>query len=70
MQGQCSHLAQAKKCHKMWEADLDTMHASLPQNFDSCGEDNNQSTEIGKQSPVTDRLKKYKLTINPPRYTG
>ena len=28
MQGQHSHLSQAKKCHKMWEADLDTMHAS------------------------------------------
>ena len=54
----------------MWEADLDTMHASLPQNIDGCGEDNNQSAEIGKQSPVTDRLKKYELTINPPRYTG
>ena len=70
MQGQHSHLAQAKKCHKMWEADLDTIHTSLPQNFNGCGEDNNQSTEIGKQSPVTDRLKKYKLTINPLRYTS
>ena len=70
MQGQCLHLSQAKKCHKMWEADLDTMHISLPQNIDGCGEDNNQSTEIGKQSPVTDRLKKYELTINPPRYTS
>jgi hypothetical protein len=26
MQGQRSHLAQAKKCHEKWQADLDTLH--------------------------------------------
>jgi hypothetical protein len=54
MQGQRSHLAQAKKCHKRWQADLNTTHI-LPQNLsEGHSKDNDQTAGIGER-PATDR---------------
>jgi hypothetical protein len=51
MQGHRSHLAQAKKCHKRWQADLNTMCIPIPpQNLlDSHSEDDNETAETGER---------------------
>jgi hypothetical protein len=41
IQGQRSHLAQAKRCHEKWRADLDTLH--IPSH-----DDNDQTAGIGE----------------------
>jgi hypothetical protein len=51
-QGHRSHLAQARKCHVRWQADLDTMRI-LPKNmFETCN-DYIQTAEI-RECPSTD----------------
>lgn len=54
MQGQRSHLAQARKCHAKWQADLETS-IRRPQNlFEGYSNDDNLTAEIGKY-PAIDR---------------
>jgi hypothetical protein len=52
MQGQRSHLAQAKKCHERWRADLDNMRI-IPNLFEGSDQDDNQTAGIGG-CPATD----------------
>jgi hypothetical protein len=53
LQGQRSHLAQAKKCHERWQGDLDTGHI-LPQGlFEGRSNDNNQIAGILGEHPAT-----------------
>src|SRR6267154_4630881 len=40
MQGQRSHVAQARKCHERWQADLDTMLILPPNLFEGRSGDN------------------------------
>jgi hypothetical protein len=53
MQGHRSHLAQAKKCHKMWQEDLDAMQSRSRDLPESHGDDNNQTVGVG-ECPATD----------------
>ena len=56
MQGQCSHLAQAKKCHMRWWVDLNIMRIPSQHRDLSKIHDNNQSvaSEGGCQAIVND----------------
>jgi len=48
MQGQRSHLAQAKKCHERWQGDLDAVR-NLPQGlFEGRSNDDDQTARMGE----------------------
>ena len=47
MQGQRSHLSQARKCHARWQADVDTMLV-LPQNPFEGHSNDGQTAGIGE----------------------
>lgn len=52
MQGQRSHLTQAKKCHDKWRADLDSYHMAPNSSFEGCSDGNNQSIGLGERQKV------------------
>jgi hypothetical protein len=59
MQGQRSHLAQAKKCHEGWQADLDTLCIPSSSNleFHNKSSSNNNDQTAGEglgEQPATD----------------
>ena len=59
MQGQRSHLAQARNCHKRWQAGLGTTgtHGTFPKNlFESRTMDNNQTAELGERPATTEAI--------------
>lgn len=59
MQGQRSHLAQAKKCHERWQVDLDTMRIlPQPENLfeDGSNDDNHWQTAGIGERPVTSNV--------------
>jgi len=66
IQGQRSHLAQAKRCHERWQADLDTVHIPPQDLFEGCSDDDH-TPGIGEQ-PATDRDPDVDLNVDKPSF--
>lgn len=48
MQGQRSHLTQAKKCHKKWQADLNALQIPPDNSFEGSNDADDQPAELGE----------------------